>query len=225
MKYALIGAALIVAGSGSLCAGCDVRRIDDAALRFIVGFGAGLANAAGNGHHCGALSTKPERTAGYAFGLVYLVGGATLPCFAVYDGILVTNRGVFLSVAVVVLVFTPLLFALPDTPLQEEKKAVRRAGCNINHSGPVIVQRRGFPDDWHGRGLGLRRTHGPGRQPDAEGNRLLFCLHHDRIHRRFVVRRLAWARALAGPCLLSSARYWFAPVAISWPIPALPLSM
>ena len=122
LKYALIGAALIVAGqvASALVATYGVL----AALRFIVGFGAGLANAAAT-VTIAAHFNEPERTAGYAFGLVYVVGGALYLASPYMTGF-GYHRGVFLSVAVVVLVFTPLLFALPDTPLQKKKRPAAR---------------------------------------------------------------------------------------------------
>ena len=120
MRYALIGVALIVAGqiASALITSYGVLT----ALRFIVGFGAGLANAAAT-VTIAANFKEPERTAGYAFGLVYLVGGALYlasPYMTGYG----YHKGVFLSLAAIVLVFTPLLFALPDTPLQKKKRDV-----------------------------------------------------------------------------------------------------
>ena len=118
MRYALIGVALIVAGqiASALITSYGILAV----LRFIVGFGAGLANAAAT-VTIAANFKEPERTAGYAFGLVYLVGGALYlasPYITGYG----YHKGVFLGLAAVVLLFTPLLFALPDTPLQKKKR-------------------------------------------------------------------------------------------------------
>ena len=120
LRYALIGAALIVTGqiASALVTGYGGLT----ALRCLVGFGAGLANAAAT-VTIAANFREPERTAGYAFGLVYLVGGALYlasPYMTGYG----YHKGVFLSLAVVVLVCIPLLFALPDTPLKKTKRAV-----------------------------------------------------------------------------------------------------
>jgi predicted MFS family arabinose efflux permease len=119
LRYALIGAALIITGqiASALVTGYGVLT----ALRCLVGFGAGLANAAAT-VTIAANFREPERTAGYAFGLVYLVGGALYlasPYMTGYG----YHKGVFLSLAVVVLVCIPLLFALPDTPLKKKKRA------------------------------------------------------------------------------------------------------
>ena len=122
MRYALLGVVLIVAGQ---TASAFITTYDIlAVLRFIVGFGAGLANAAAT-VTIAANFKEPERTAGYAFGLVYLLGGALYlasPYMTGYG----YHRGVFLSLAAVVLLFTPLLFALPDTPLQKKRQAANR---------------------------------------------------------------------------------------------------
>lgn len=119
MRYALIGVALIVAGqiASALISSYGILT----ALRFIVGFGAGLANAAAT-VTIAANFKEPERTAGYAFGLVYLVGGA-LYLASPYMTAHGYHKGVFLGLAAVVLLFTPLLFALPDTPLQKKQRA------------------------------------------------------------------------------------------------------
>ena len=122
MRYALIGVVLIVAGqvASALITSYGILT----ALRFTVGFGAGLANAAAT-VTIAANFKEPERTAGYAFGLVYLVGGALYlvsPYMTGYG----YHKGVFLGLAAVVLLFTPLLFALPDTPLQKKREAASR---------------------------------------------------------------------------------------------------
>ena len=122
LRYALIGAALIVAGQAASTLVANYGALT--ALRFIVGFGAGLANAAAT-VTVAAQFKEPERTAGYAFGLVYVVGGALYLASPYMTGF-GYHKGVFLGVAVVVLVFTPMLFALPDTPLQRKKKLAAR---------------------------------------------------------------------------------------------------
>ena len=122
LRYALIGAALIVAGQAASALVANYGAL--AALRFIVGFGAGLANAAAT-VVVAANFKEPERTAGYAFGLVYVVGGALYLASPYMTGF-GYHKGVFLGVAVVVLVFTPLLFALPDTPLQKKTRPAAR---------------------------------------------------------------------------------------------------
>ncbi len=133
MRYALIGAVLIVTGqtASALITGYGALM----ALRFIVGFGAGLANAAAT-VSIAAYFKEPERTAGYAFGLVYLVGGA-LYLGSPYMTAFGYHKGVFLSLAVIVLVFTPLLFALPDTPLQQKKRPA--AGQDVRLTTTVLL--------------------------------------------------------------------------------------
>ena len=131
LKYALMGVALITAGQigSALIADYTVLM----ALRFLVGFGAGFANAAATITIAANFKT-PERTAGYAFGLVYLVGGLlylAAPHMTEYG----YHKGVFLSLAAVVLLFTPLLFGLPDTPLKK-RAAVRPAAVL---SVPVLL--------------------------------------------------------------------------------------
>ena len=131
LKYALMGVALITAGQigSALIADYTVLM----ALRFLVGFGAGFANAAAT-ITIAANFKAPERTAGYAFGLVYLVGGLlylAAPHMTEYG----YHKGVFLSLAAVVLLFTPLLFGLPDTPLKK-RAAVRPAAVL---SVPVLL--------------------------------------------------------------------------------------
>ncbi len=132
LKYALIGTALIV--TGQIASALITTYGTLAALRFIVGFGAGLANAAAT-VTIAANFKEPERTAGYAFGLVYLVGGVLYlasPYMTGYG----YHKGVFLSLAAVVLVFIPLLFALPDTPLQKKKRAAVRQDAILS---PVAI--------------------------------------------------------------------------------------
>ena len=132
LKYALIGTALIV--TGQIVSALITTYGTLAALRFIVGFGAGLANAAAT-VTIAANFKEPERTAGYAFGLVYLVGGVLYlasPYMTGYG----YHKGVFLSLAAVVLVFIPLLFALPDTPLQKKKRAAVRQDAILS---PVAI--------------------------------------------------------------------------------------
>lgn len=119
MKYALMGATLIV--TGQIASALITEYGTLTALRFIVGFGAGLANAAAT-VTIAANFKEPERTAGYAFGLVYLVGGALYLASPYMTGYSY-HKGVFLSLAAVVLVFSPLLFGLPDTPLKKKKRA------------------------------------------------------------------------------------------------------
>ena len=134
LRYALIGAALIVTGQTASALITDYTVLT--ALRFIVGFGAGLANAAATV----TIATRfkvPERTAGYAFGLVYLAGGALYlasPYMIGYG----YHKGVFLGLAAVVLVFTPLLFALPDTPLKKKKKTAARADTILSVSALLL---------------------------------------------------------------------------------------
>ena len=118
LRYALMGVALIVTGQVASALVTEYGVLT--ALRFIAGFGAGLANAAAT-VTIAANFKEPERTAGYAFGLVYLAGGALYlasPYMTAYG----FHKGVFLSLAVVVIVFSPLLFALPDTPLKKKKR-------------------------------------------------------------------------------------------------------
>ena len=119
LRYALIGAALIV--SGQLASALVTEYGTLTALRCLVGFGAGLANAAAT-VTIAANFREPERTAGYAFGLVYLVGGALYLASPYMTGYSY-HKGVFLSLAAVALVCVPLLFALPDTPLAKKKRA------------------------------------------------------------------------------------------------------
>ena len=163
-RYALIGAALIVAGQVASASVTAYGTLT--ALRFLVGFGAGLANAAAT-VTIAANFKEPERTAGYAFGLVYLVGGALYlasPYMTGYG----YHKGVFLGLAAVVLLFTPLLFALPDTPLQKKKRAAVGQDAILSTAAFFTVYRRGFPDDRDGCGLGVRRAHGTGSQFNTE---------------------------------------------------------
>lgn len=134
LKYALIGAALIVAGQAASALVANYGALT--ALRFIVGFGAGLANAAAT-VTIAANFKEPERTAGYAFGLVYVVGGALYlasPYMTEYG----YHKGIFLGVAAVVLVFTPLLFALPDTPLQKKKRPAARRDAILTKAALLL---------------------------------------------------------------------------------------
>ena len=122
LKYALIGVALIV--TGQIASALITTYSVLTGLRFIVGFGAGLANAAAT-VTIAANFKEPERTAGYAFGLVYLVGGLLYlasPYMTGYG----YHKGIYLSLAAVVMLFTPLLFALPDTPLKKKKRVTAR---------------------------------------------------------------------------------------------------
>ncbi len=134
MRYALIGVALMIAGqaASALITTYDIL----AALRFIAGFGAGLANAAAT-VTIAANFKEPERTAGYAFGLVYLVGGALYlasPYMTGYG----YHKGIFLGVAAVVLLFTPLLFALPDTPLQKKKRPAAKRDAILSSAALLL---------------------------------------------------------------------------------------
>ena len=134
MRYALIGVALMIAGqtASALITTYDIL----AALRFIVGFGAGLTNAAAT-VTIAANFKEPERTAGYAFGLVYVVGGALYlasPYMTGYG----YHKGIFLGVAAVALLFTPLLFALPDTPLQKKKRPAARRDAILSTAALLL---------------------------------------------------------------------------------------
>ena len=134
LRYALIGVALIVAGQilSALITAYSVLT----GLRFIVGFGAGLANAAAT-VTIAANFKEPERTAGYAFGLVYLVGGILYlasPYMTGYG----YHKGVFLGLAAVVLLFTPLLFGLPDTPLKKKKRTAARPDAILSTAAILL---------------------------------------------------------------------------------------
>lgn len=122
MRYALMGATCIVLGqvASSLTASYSILVI----LRFAVGFGAGLANAAAT-ITIAANFKEPERTAGYAFGLVYVIGGL-LYLGAPYVTGHGFHKGIFLGLAAVVLLFSPLLLALPDTPLKKRRRTAAR---------------------------------------------------------------------------------------------------
>lgn len=116
---ALIGVALIVSAQTASALVDSYPAL--AGLRFLVGLGAGLANAAAT-VAIAAQFRQPERVAGFAFGLVYVAGGLLYLASpqAVAFG---HQRGVFLGLAAVALCCAPGLLALPRVRPTRKKRA------------------------------------------------------------------------------------------------------
>lgn len=132
---ALIGVALIV-GAQTASAFVDAYPAL-AGLRFLVGLGAGLANAAATV----AIATQfrqPERVAGFAFGLVYVAGGLLYLASpqAVAFG---HQRGVFLGLAAVALCCAPGLLALPRTRPTRKKRAATQGAARSGLALPASL--------------------------------------------------------------------------------------
>lgn len=141
LEFSALGCGLLLAASGLLrvsvrgCALIGVTLIVSAqtasafvdaypalaGLRFLVGLGAGLANAAAT-VAIAAQFRQPERVAGFAFGLVYVAGGLLYLASpqAVAFG---HQRGVFLGLAAVTLCCAPGLLALPRVRPTRKKRA------------------------------------------------------------------------------------------------------
>lgn len=141
LEFSALGCGLLLAASGLLrvsvrgCALIGVTLIVSAqtasafvdaypalaGLRFLVGLGAGLANAAAT-VAIAAQFRQPERVAGFAFGLVYVAGGLLYLASpqAVAFG---HQQGVFLGLAAVTLCCAPGLLALPRVRPTRKKRA------------------------------------------------------------------------------------------------------
>lgn len=132
---ALIGVALIV---GAQTASAFVEAYPAlAGLRFLVGLGAGLANAAAT-VAIAAQFRQPERVAGFAFGLVYVAGGLLYLASpqAVAFG---HQRGVFLGLAAVALCCAPGLLALPRTRPTRKKRAATQGAARSGLALPASL--------------------------------------------------------------------------------------
>lgn len=131
---ALIGVALIVSAQ-TASAFVDAYPAL-AGLRFLVGLGAGLANAAAT-VAIAAQFRQPERVAGFAFGLVYVAGGLLYLASpqAVAFG---HQRGVFLGLAAVALCCAPGLLALPRVRPTRKKRAATQGGPAPARSGVAL---------------------------------------------------------------------------------------
>lgn len=132
---ALIGVALIV-GAQTASAFVDAYPAL-AGLRFLVGLGAGLANAAAT-VAIAAQFRQPERVAGFAFGLVYVAGGLLYLASpqAVAFG---HQRGVFLGLAAVALCCAPGLLALPRTRPTRKKRAATQGAARSGLALPASL--------------------------------------------------------------------------------------
>lgn len=133
--YALIGVALIV-GAQTASAFVDAYPAL-AGLRFLVGLGAGLANAAAT-VAIAAQFRQPERVAGFAFGLVYVAGGLLYLASpqAVAFG---HQRGVFLGLAAVALCCIPGLLALPRIRPTRKKRAATQGAARSGLALPASL--------------------------------------------------------------------------------------
>ena len=156
LEFSALGCGLLLAASGLLrvsvrgCAFIGVALIVSAqtasafvdaypalaGLRFLVGLGAGLANAAAT-VAIAAQFRQPERVAGFAFGLVYVAGGLLYLASpqAVAFG---HQRGVFLGLAAVALCCAPGLLALPRVRPTRKKRAATQVGPVPVRSGVAL---------------------------------------------------------------------------------------
>ena len=132
---ALIGVALIVSAQTASALVDAYPAL--AGLRFLVGLGAGLANAAAT-VAIAAQFRQPERVAGFAFGLVYVAGGLLYLASpqAVAFG---HQRGVFLGLAAVALCCAPGLLALPRTRPTRKKRAATQGAARSGLALPASL--------------------------------------------------------------------------------------